>query len=310
LLVHLLFYALVAANYRALAFPVGSSLPTATTSPQVEYESTAREGFGDLPQTIVSKHSLTFKLQDHAIDNVYYDKGAIAIRHFDTPTSPKTRTKRSADLYTLRIPFSDQERYMALFLSKETTVPFCKDVSGTLYEDSENVFLHLGLRLGNSTTEIPVREDDAIGLCQKIRNNEQSGDGSLAPARTSSRFAPSTTAKESVVGSMLARPSEADKSTMTNTAKAISTKEILEPSEAISKSVNLQQHRTQRTTNSDEKTDCTTTNTYEQNRCPAAVFASCAFTIANKHTSSQDHCSYISKPDSEANRHTEPRDRH
>jgi hypothetical protein len=128
---------------------------------------------------------------------------------------------------------------MALFLSNKTTVPFCKDISETLYEDSASMFLHLDLRLANSITEIPIREDNAIGFCQKIRNTEQSGDGSSTPTRSRRRFAPSTTAKDSVVESIDARPSEADKSTMTNTAKVTPIKEILEPSEAMGKSVNL-----------------------------------------------------------------------
>jgi hypothetical protein len=192
LLPHLLSNALVAANDQARAFPVDSSIPIETTCLEIEHEHTAQGRLGEMLQTKELKHSSSRDVQHQNIDHFDADKGNLVAKHSEPTTLSKSSTERSADLYALRVPFYDQEGYMALFLSNETAVPFCKDVSEALYDDSEKVFLHLDLRLGNSTTKIPVREDNAIGFCQKVKGKEHVGDASSAPTRTSSRITRST----------------------------------------------------------------------------------------------------------------------
>jgi hypothetical protein len=208
-----------------------SSIALVTTYLEVEHEHTVQGRLRDLSQTKMLKHSPSRDVQDQNIDQFDDDKGNLAARYSEPTKSPKSSTERSIDLYALRVPFNDQEGYMALFLSNETAVPFCKDISEALYDDSEKVFLHLDLRLGNSTTEVPVREDNAIGFCQKVKGKEQVGDGSSAPTRTSSRITGSPAAKESAGGNTTARLSEANKTIVSNTAKATSIEEIPKPSE-------------------------------------------------------------------------------
>jgi hypothetical protein len=173
LLSHLLSKALVAVHDRARAFPLDSSIPIGTTSLEIEHEYAAQGRLGELSQTKELKHSPSRDVQHQNIDHIDARKGNLVAKHSEPTTLPKSSTERSVDLYALRVPLYDQEGYMAIFLSNETAVTFCKDVSGALYDDSEKVFLHLDLRLGNSTTEIPVREDNAIGFCQKVKRKEQ-----------------------------------------------------------------------------------------------------------------------------------------
>jgi hypothetical protein len=243
MLLELLFNALVGANYQAVAFPVGSSTPTMTTLSNIGYDTTVRRKletssalFGTIDQE-ASKGSNSHSLQGHNIDTFDDRESILGVGDSETPKPFNLPTKRSVDLYALHVPILNQEGYIALFLSNETAVPFCRDVSETLYEDSEKVFLHLDVELGNSTTtKIPVREDSAIGFCRGLKKHEQSGDGGLAsPTETSSltsgiaKSSGSSTAEEKVTTT---RPSKADKSTITNTAKVKSTKDVAEPPEA------------------------------------------------------------------------------
>jgi hypothetical protein len=235
LLPHLLSNALVGVHGRARAFPLDNSIPIGTTSLDIEHEHAAQGRLGELSQTKESKHSPSRDVQHQNIDHFGARKGNLVAKHSEPTTLPKSSTERSVDLYALRVPLYDQEGYMAIFLSNETAVTFCKDVSEALYDDSEKVFLHLDLRLGNSTTEIPVREDNAIGFCQKVKRKEQVGDGSSSPTRTSSRITGGTVADESAGGSTTARPSEANKSTVASTAKPTSIEESPEPPKAFTR---------------------------------------------------------------------------
>jgi hypothetical protein len=243
MLLELLFNALVGANYQAVAFSVGSSTLTMTTLSNIGYDTTVRRKletssalFGTIEQE-ASKGSNSHSLQGHDIDRFDDRESILGVGNSETPEPFNLPTKRSVDLYALRVPILNQEGYIALFLSNETAVSFCKDVSKTLYEDSEKVFLHLDVKLGNSTTtNIPVREDSAIGFCRRLKKHEQSGDGGLAPpTETSSltsgiaKSSGSSTAEEKVTTT---RPSKADKSTITNTAKVKSIKDVAEPPEA------------------------------------------------------------------------------
>jgi hypothetical protein len=202
LILHLLFNALVAAKDQATLFHSGSGRSITSTSTRTVYDTLAAES---------TKASV----------------------------SSDILIKRSDNLYALRVPIDDQEGYIALFLSNNTAVPFCKDVSETLYEDSERILLTLYVDLGNLTTKIPVREDSAIAFCRNIKENEyiKQDHESESLRRTSS----SMSERESLTGSPMmeqsdttsttTRQSEANESTTSNSRKTIFADESPAPPE-------------------------------------------------------------------------------
>lgn len=167
---------------------------------------------------------------------------APTVSTFETLAEIKDTSKRSKDLYGLRVPFQDEDGYLALFFSNITATPFCKGVSEMLYEDSAKVFLDLNIKLHNAKTKIPVREDWAIEFCQKVRNNE--GFGDIIPTSKASNR-PSGTAKNPSSGATSTdgetasttfqssmKPTKADKSTTPKPTSATPPGDDAKPLEA------------------------------------------------------------------------------
>jgi hypothetical protein len=67
----------------------------------------------------------------------------------------EAHTKRSANLYTLQLPFTENKGYIDILLPNTTVVPFCKDVPDTLYEDSLKMFHTLTIHVGMLRSKFP-----------------------------------------------------------------------------------------------------------------------------------------------------------
>ncbi|KAH7078698.1 hypothetical protein BKA63DRAFT_591335 [Paraphoma chrysanthemicola] len=88
---------------------------------------------------------------------------------------PNYSLKRSADLYSLHVPFSNGG-YAELFLSNSTAAPFCQHVSTSLFEDSTEYFVDLKIKFRNSSATVPIREDEAVAFCQNVQKHERASD--------------------------------------------------------------------------------------------------------------------------------------
>jgi hypothetical protein len=138
-------------------------------------------------------------------------------------------TKRSANLYALRVPFHEQEGYIALFLSNTTALSLCQNIPDTLYEDSGKIFHNLTLQFETSNALIPVHEDYAIDFCHGVKQGE-GHDTSLTSASLMEVMPEnSTPATDSGQGSVTAKASKADKSVGPTVTKATSTEEEFTP---------------------------------------------------------------------------------
>lgn len=177
------------------------------------------------PSQTVAHHTASISLHPRdlqrriSVPTIKYDK-SVSPGSLIYTESIEGLTKRSDNLYALRVPFHEQEGYMVLFVSNSTAVPFCKGISDALYEDSDKVFVEQEVTLsGNSPTKVPVREDNAICFCNGVKEREGYSDDSPPTASAGSR----TSRPTATVGSSTnedsggeitsAKPSKADKST-------------------------------------------------------------------------------------------------
>jgi hypothetical protein len=228
---------LLAAKERPLAHHANARLDefTVHSLTKTVYHTSVRRASGKVPHSspAATRHIAPPVSSPHSVPHQNADReNNLAARHSADEEPSEPATLEGADLHPLNITFHNDNGYMATYLPDRTATAFCKNVSLASVDASEPVFLDLEIKIRNSTTTIPVREDSALVFCKGHKKYERHSGSSVSttlPSKASGSIEISTA--EDTGGHSMTTPSKANASTKPKPKKASSTEDLVTPAE-------------------------------------------------------------------------------